>query len=151
MLRLEFLREFIRAVNRDGETTNEIFDSRFSILDFRRGRNEIRQAMIELPRRFLHLLSQKIKRRQLFSVRFVHEKIDIIPIRACGPESKNTTRNQQFFRSDSIENHLRVVKNLARLGADRRVVKDGGVSSAQFPNMEEGRPINVFAKIGNCG
>src|SRR2546421_5221143 len=105
--------------------------------------------MIELFRRLLHLLAQKIKSRQLIPARFVVEKIDIVAVSGRGPEREHAARGQRLFGDNSIQNFLRVVEQLARLRADRGVIENRRVSSAQLPGVEKWRPIDVLTKFGN--
>src|SRR5207244_10697985 len=106
--------------------------------------------MVELPCWFLHLLPQKIKSCQLLPAsrgRGIAEKIDIIAGCVLGPEREYTARGQRLFGKDSVQNFLRVIKQLSRLRADRRVVENRRISSAQFPCVEKWRPIDVIAKF----
>src|SRR5438132_264220 len=105
--------------------------------------------MIELPGRFLHLLSQKVKRRQFFTARFIDKQIDVIAVSSSSPESKNAAGCEQIFGCDFIQDLLRIVKEFPRLLADCRIVKDRRIPSAQFPNMKKRRPIDILAKIDN--
>src|ERR1700730_18161961 len=99
--------------------------------------------MIRLAGRFLHLLPQKIKRRQLVPAFFVDIKIDIVTRGICGPESKSATRLECLFKNNLVEQFLRVIKKFARLFANYRIVENRRITSAQFPSVKEGRPIDV--------
>src|SRR5689334_6316938 len=78
VLGFKFLRKLISAVNRDRKSAEIIVLIR---------RNIISQAMIELPGRFLHLLSQKTKARARF------RKISIVAVAARRPEAKHAARS----------------------------------------------------------
>src|ERR1700730_7526441 len=99
--------------------------------------------MVCLSGRLLHLLAQEIKRREFLGSRFIKVKIDIVPVGTSRPEAENTLRPQPIFRDCLIEQLLRIVENLARLPPDFRIVKNRGIPSAQLPDMEERRPIDV--------
>src|SRR5215471_8448619 len=135
---VEFFRELVRAMNRDRKSPEKIGIS-----------YKIGQTMIELSHRFLHLLAQKIKGRPFFATRVVNEKIDIISANGSRPESENAACGQKLLLSDLVENFSRVIKKLARLFADRFVFKDRWIATAQFPDVKEWRPVDVFAKIDN--
>src|SRR5438270_13295677 len=108
-----------------------------------RWRDVIRQAMVCLPGGFLHLLAQKIKRRKLFRSRFVRIKIDIVAHGVCRPKSVNSSRRERIFCDDRVEKFLGVIKKLARLFANYRIIEDRRITSTQLPGMEERRPIDV--------
>src|ERR1051325_7397929 len=115
MSSLEFFRDFVCAVNRNGEPANEIGTAR---------RNEICETMIELPGRLLHLLPQETKTR----VRI--RKIDIVAGCASGPESEDAARDERFLCDDLLQNFLRIIEKLARLFSNRRIVEDRRISAA---------------------
>src|ERR1041384_1838184 len=115
MNRLELFREFVRAVNRNGEPANEIVIAR---------RNEIGETTIELAGRLLHLLPQETKTR----VRM--RKIDIVADCASVPESEDAARDERFLCDDLLQNFLRIIEKLARLFSNRRIVKDRRISAA---------------------
>src|SRR5437764_13479221 len=99
--------------------------------------------MIELARRFLHLLPQKMKDSETLFARVV--RIDFHVITDClrRPERKDTASGQQSLGANPFEQFLCIIKQLPRLLADNRIVKDRRITSSQFPRMEEGRPIYI--------
>src|SRR6266487_1436973 len=105
--------------------------------------------MIELPRGLLHLLPQKIECGESLSSRFISVKIDIVTDGVCWPKSMDAARRQQFLCGDLFEKFLRIVEKFAGLFADHRIIKYRRVAAAQFPDVKEGRPVDVVPKIDN--
>src|SRR5438045_4215145 len=103
--------------------------------------------MIELSRWFLDLLTQKIKRGELFSARLVSVNFNVVPDGVCWPESVNPAWDQEIFRYDVLQKFLRIVEKFARLFADLRVIENRRVTAAQLPRMEKRRPIDIRNKI----
>src|SRR5437588_4524708 len=120
-------------MNGDRESTEVIFRLR---------RDKIRQAMVELPRRFLHLLAQEKERRQFLGACFISVEDDIISNGMGRPQSMNAARDQETFSNDSIEKCLCIVEQFSRLFAELGIVKNSGISAAQFPRMKKRRPVN---------
>src|ERR1700716_2764418 len=116
-----------------------------------RWRDVIRQTMIGLSSGLLHLLTQKIKRREFLISLFVDIKIDIITGRSCRPEGVNAPRSQQVLFRDFAKNLSRIIEKLACLFSEFRIVENGGITPAHLPRMKEWRPIDVACKIGNRG
>src|SRR5260370_8805960 len=111
--------------------------------------NIISQAMIELSRRLLHLLPQKIKRREFLPSRLIAIKIDIVSDGVCRPKGVNASGGERLLHGDLIEKVLRVIEKFARLFADHRIIQYRRVTAAQFPYMKEWRPVDVIPKIDN--
>src|SRR5260370_38933085 len=111
--------------------------------------NVISKAMIELPRRLLHLLPQKIRRREFLPSRFIAIKIDIVSDGVCWPKGVNASCGEQILHGDLIEKVLRVAKKFARLFADHRIIQYRRITASQFPYMNAWRPVNVIPKIDN--
>src|SRR5207248_2424934 len=65
------------------------------------------------------------------------------------PKTVNAPRRKQIFIGDLRNQFLRVIKKLASLPANLRVIENCRISSAQLPRMKEGRPIDVIDQIGN--
>jgi hypothetical protein len=107
-------------------------------------RDVIGEAVIKLSSRFLHLLTQKIKRGDFFGAGVIRVDINVIADGVSGPESVNATRNQEIFRCNAFEKFLCLVEKFARLFADLRVVENRRISATQFPRVKKRRPINVF-------
>src|SRR5204863_7231092 len=106
--------------------------------------------MIELARGLLHLLPQKIEYREFLSSRLIDVKIDIVTDGVCRPKSMDAARSQQIPGDDLFEEFLRVVEKFARLFTDHRIIKYRRVTAAQFPDVKEGRPVDVVSKVDNC-
>ena len=90
VLAFEFFGELICAVDGDRKSA-EIVLYRRSMTAITR-RNVISQTVVELSRRFLYLLTQEIKRGDLFRSRVISVKIHIIARRVCWPKSMNASR-----------------------------------------------------------
>ena len=105
--------------------------------------------MIELARGLLHLLPQKIEYREFLSSRLIDVKIDIVTDGVCRPKSMDAARSQQILGDNLFEKFLRVVEKFARLFTDHRIIKYRRVTAAQFPDVKEGRPVDVISKVGN--
>ena len=78
--------QFIRAVNRYRESAKIIL--RLRIADCGLRSNVIRQAMIELSGRLLHLLTQEMEGREFLASPFIDIEIDIVTKGVGRPERK---------------------------------------------------------------
>src|SRR4029077_4625284 len=107
--------------------------------------------MIRLPRGFLHLLTQKIKRGDFFGALFIGVKLNIIANRICWPKSMNAARDQQVLRDDVIKKCLRIIEQFARLFANLGIVENRRITAAQLPRMKEGGPIDERNQIPDHG
>src|SRR4030095_6281575 len=105
--------------------------------------------MIELARRLLHLLAQKIKRGDFFTANVVSMDMNVVADGACGPKSVTPARNQEIFRCNAPEEFLRIIENFACLFADLWIVENRRVSPTQFPRMKKRRPVDVFDQIAH--
>src|SRR5206468_7493723 len=109
--------------------------------------NVIRETMIPLSGRLLHLLPQKIKSGDFFSAGVISVNLDIVPGGVCGPKSVNAARDQEIFCCNALEEFLRIIEKFASLFAHLWVVEDRWVTATQFPRMKERRPVDVFDQI----
>src|SRR5438552_17959386 len=105
--------------------------------------------MIELPRRLVHLLPQKIECGEFLSSCFISVKIDIVTNGVCRPKSMDAARREQIPCGGLFEEFLLVVEKFARLFADYRILKYRRVTAAQFSEVKEERPANVVQKKEN--
>ena len=112
-------------------------------------RNVIRETMIELSGRLLHLLTQKIKRGDFFSAGVISVNMNVVADGVCGPKSVNAARDQEIFRCNALEEFLRIIEKFARFFAHLWVVEDRRVTATQFPRMKERRPIDIFDQIAH--
>src|SRR5437667_2770711 len=149
---LEFLREFIRAVNRHSKSTEIILEFRISNFESRINlpRNVIRKAMVELSRRLLHLLTQEIEGANFFRARFITVNINIVANRVCRPKRMNAARDQKLLRDDVIKKCLRIIEKFSCLFTYFWVVKHRRITAAQFPRMKKRRPIDKGDQVGKC-
>src|SRR5215217_307222 len=85
-------------------------------------RNVIRKTMIELSRRLLHLLTQKIKRGDFFSAGVISVNMNVIADRVCWPKSVNAARDEKIFRCNALKEFLRIIEKFARFFANLLVV-----------------------------
>src|SRR6266550_9065701 len=99
--------------------------------------NVIRKTMIELSRRFLHLLTQKIKRGDFFSANVISVDMNVVADGVCGPKSANAVRDQQIFRCNTLKEFLRIIEKFARFFADLWVVENRRITATQFPRMKK--------------
>ena len=102
-----------------------------------------------MPRRLVHLLPQKIECGEFLSSCFISVKIDIVTNGVCRPKSMDAARREQIPCGGLFEEFLPVVEKFARLFADYRILKYRRVTAAQFPDVKEGRPVDVVPKIDN--
>ena len=93
--------------------------------------------MIELSRRLLHLLTQKIKRGDFFSPGVISVDMNVVADGVCGPKSVNAARDQEIFRCNALEEFLRIIEKFARLFAHLWVVENRRVTATQFPRMKK--------------
>src|SRR6266545_7716874 len=107
-----------------------------------RGRNVIGQAVVELSPRLLNLLTQEIKRGDVFRSRVMSVKIDIIAHRVCWPKSMDASSDQQVVRDDPIKKCLRIFEKFARLFPNFGVVENRWITATQFPRVKKRRPID---------
>src|SRR5258705_1350240 len=112
-------------------------------------RDVIREAMIELPCRLLHLLTQKIKGGDFFGAGVISVNMDVVADGVCGPKSVNAARDQEIFRCNALEEFLRISEELARFFSHLWVVEDRRVTATQFPRMKKWRPVDVRNKIAH--
>src|SRR4249919_301918 len=105
--------------------------------------------MIELCRRFLHLLTHKIKRSDFFSASLGSVNMNVVAAGVRGPQSVNAARDQEIFRCDALEEFLRIIEKFARLFTHLWVVEDRWVTATQFPRMKKRRPIDIRNKIAH--
>src|SRR5439155_3934075 len=103
--------------------------------------------MIELSRRLLHLLTQKIKRGDLFSPRVISVDTNVVANGVYRPESVNRPWGQEIFRYDLRKQLICIVEKFARLFADLWIIENRRVTAAQLPGMEKRRPIDVSNQI----
>ena len=61
----------------------------------------------------------------------------------------DAARRQQILCGDLFEKFLRIVEKFAGLLADHGIIKYRRVAAAQFPDVKEGRPVDVVLKIDN--
>src|SRR6185503_19091572 len=113
-------------------------------------RDVIRETMIKLSSRLLHLLTQKIKGGDFFSAAVVSINMNVIADCVCGPESVNTARDQEIFRRNARKEFLRIGEKFARLVADLWVIENSRITATHFPRMKKRRPVDVFDQIAHC-
>src|SRR5436189_4584587 len=106
--------------------------------------------MIELCRRLLHLLTQKIKRGDFFSASVISVNMNVVANGVCRPKGVNAARDQEIFRCNALEEFLCFIEKFARFFAHLWVVEDRRVTATQFPRMKERRPVDIRNKIALC-
>src|SRR5260221_14336582 len=105
--------------------------------------NKVGQAMIELTRRFIHLLTKHVEHRQHVAPRFVAVYLDIVTGTIGRPEPVNSFGSDKATVHDVLKEFLCIFKQLVSLGTHRWIVENRRESSTQFPSMEKWRPIDV--------
>src|SRR5258708_19618171 len=105
--------------------------------------NEVGQAMIELTRRFIHLLTKHVEHRQHVAPRFVAVYLDIITGTIGRPEPVNSFGSDKATVHDVLKEFLCIFKQLVSLGTHPGIIKNPRESSAQFPSIEKCPPIDV--------
>ena len=83
--------------------------------------------------------------RQHLRPRFVGVELHVVAHRIRREETVNRARGEQFFADDFVEQLLRIREELARLLAVFFVLQDRRITPAQFPRVEERRPIDELA------
>src|SRR5258707_5789414 len=106
-------------------------------------RNEVGQAMIELTRGFIHLLTKHVEHRQQVASRFVAVYLDIITGTIGRPDPVDSFGSDKAAVHDVLKEFLRIFKQLVSLGTHLWIIENRRESSAQFPSMEKWRPIDV--------
>src|SRR5215475_11615231 len=152
VLALELLGELIGAMNGDCKSTEVIRERTLPACIGRHlaglvRRNVIGQAMIELVRSLLHLLTQKIKRGYFFSVSVISVKVNVVADGVCRPKSIDPARNQEILCYNPFKELLRIVEKCTRFFSDLWIIENGRVTTAQFPCMKERRPIDILDQI----
>src|SRR5882724_1884232 len=103
--------------------------------------------MIELSRRFLHLLTQKIKCGDFFSANVISVDMNVVADGVCGPKSINAARGQEIFRCNALEEFLRIIEKFASLFAHLWVIENRWITATQFPRMKKRGPVDVRNEI----
>src|SRR5678809_28284 len=103
--------------------------------------------MIPPPRWLLHLLTQKMKCRELLGPGFIGIDFDVIANRSGRPEGINSSGYQSLLRTDSLKKFLGIIEQFTCLFAHHGVIKNRWITATQFPSMKEWRPINVRDQI----
>src|SRR5947209_496621 len=73
---------------------------------------------------------------------------DVVAVGARGPETVNAACLEPTVGLDLVEQLLRVAEELARGRALRRAVQDRRVFALELPGVEEERPVDVLAQLG---
>ena len=104
----------------------------------------IRQAVVGLVLGLLHLLAQEMERGQHAGPGFIGVELDIVADGVGREEAVDGARGQKFLGDDFVQQRLGIVEELLRL----RVFQDGGIAAAQFPGVEERRPVDEGHEVG---
>src|SRR4029434_6404203 len=103
--------------------------------------------MIKLCGRLLHLLTQKIKRGDLFSPGVISVDMNVVADGVCGPKSINAARDQEIFRCNAPEKFLRIIEKFASLFAHLWVIENRRVTATEFPRMKKRCAVDVGSEI----
>src|ERR1035438_9922495 len=102
--------------------------------------------MVELVSGFVHLLAQEMERGQDLRARVVGVKLDIVAHGIGGEEAIDAARGEQFPTDNVVQEFLRLLEEFLGLWS----FQDGRVSPAQFPGVEEGRPVDEGNEDGQA-
>src|SRR5678816_881454 len=97
----------------------------------------IGETMIELCRRLLHLLTQKIKRGDFFSASIISVNMNVVADGVCGPKSVNAARDQKIFRCNALEEFLRITEKFASLFAHLWVIENRRITATQLTQIKK--------------
>src|ERR1044072_7020875 len=65
------------------------------------------------------------------------------------PKTIGAARFQEIFRCNAPEEFLCIIEKFTRLFTDFLVVENRRITTAQFPRMKKGRPIDVLDQIAH--
>src|ERR1700730_718575 len=87
--------------------------------------DKIGQAMIELTRGFIHLLTERVEHRQHVRPRFLIVHLNIVAHAISRPESVDSFGSDQTTVHDILEEFLRVFEQLPSLGSHFWIIENG--------------------------
>ena len=99
--------------------------------------------------RLVDLLPEEMKGGQDLGPRMVGVKFHIVTNAVGGEEAINAARLEQFPAHNFAQQRLSIGEQLASFFAVPRMVQDRWVAPAQFPGVEEWRPIDKRDKGGD--
>src|SRR3981081_630957 len=95
--------------------------------------DKIGQAMIELTRGFIHLLTERMEHRKHVRPRFLMVYLNIITHTISRPESVDSFGSDKTTVNDILEEFLRVFEQLSSLGSHLRIIENGRESPPHAP------------------
>ena len=113
-------------------------------------RDEIGKRLIEFPRGFSKLLSQRVKCCEPLPAGLVGIDLDVIVHSGCRPETIHGSCLKQFAFDDLLQQALGVIKHFFRSGADSRILEDLRICPTQLPDVKERCPVNERDKFAQC-
>ena len=89
------------------------------------------------------LLAQGVEARDLLLTDLVRVQGDVVADAVGREESVHGRGPEPFFPDDLVQQLPGVGKEFARLLPEGRVLQDARIPAAEFPHVEEGRPVDV--------
>src|SRR6266853_397024 len=112
------------------------------------GSDEVCQAPVRAAVGLLDLLAEEVERREHLSARFVGVQLDVVADAVGGEQAINASSGQQLCVGDVGQKFLRVSEKFAGFFAVPGVIEDRRITSAEFPGVEERRPVNEGDEVG---
>ena len=112
------------------------------------GRDEVSERPVRRAVALLHLLTEEMKLGENLGARFVGVNFHVFAHAIRGEETIDRRGANQFLGDDLVEQLLRVVEELGRFHAVFLVLKNLRINAAQFPGVEERRPVDELAQRG---
>src|SRR5262249_34008061 len=113
-------------------------------------RDEIREAAIgffAIDFDLLRLLPEMMETGAFDRARLVAPDDDVVADAIRREEAVHGAEREKAFGDDAVEQNVGVRENLARLFAVFFVIENLRVNAAQFPRVEERRPVNERPEI----
>src|SRR3989442_11856156 len=105
-------------------------------------RDEIGEAPVRAAIGLLDLLAEEVERREHLSARFVGVQLDVVADAVGGEQAINAASGQQLLAGHVGQKFLCVSEKFAGFFAVPGVIENRRITSAEFPGMEERRPVD---------
>ena len=112
------------------------------------GADEVGERDVRLPGALRPLLAQRVQRRERRRPVLAGEEPDVVADRVRRPEADHRPRREPALGDDPAEHRPRVLEELPRRRALRRVVEDRRIAPLELPGLEERRPVDVARELG---
>ena len=111
------------------------------------GGDEVREAAIRVGVVLRDLLAEVVQARALNGAGFIGPHDEVVADAVRREEAVDAARGERFVGDEAVEHRVCIRENLARLLAVFFVVEDLRIHAAQFPSVEERRPVNERAQF----